>query len=91
MDPLATPDPFHEAMNHALQRAVQVASSVVTGAQVLVTENNGCIQDKNLQGLGGAALLLQGLTNDGNSGNVQLTNNSFSSGGSENILASSLC
>ena len=36
MDPQTHPDPFHDAMNHALQRAVQVASSVVTGAQVLV-------------------------------------------------------
>jgi len=36
MDPQTHPDPYHEAMNHALQRAVQVASSVVTGTQVLV-------------------------------------------------------
>ncbi len=30
------PDPFHDAMNHGLQRAMQVASSVMTGAQVYV-------------------------------------------------------
>jgi hypothetical protein len=30
------PDPFHDAMNHGLQRALQVASSVMTGTQVYV-------------------------------------------------------
>jgi hypothetical protein len=36
MDPGNHPDPFSEAMSHGLQRAVQVASSVMTGAQVYV-------------------------------------------------------
>ncbi len=36
MDPQVHPDPFHEAMSRGLQRAIQVASSSVTGAQVLV-------------------------------------------------------
>ncbi len=30
------PDPFQDALSHGLQRALQVASSVITGAQVLV-------------------------------------------------------
>jgi hypothetical protein len=33
MDPQTHPDPFHDALSHGLQRFVQVASSVVTGAQ----------------------------------------------------------
>ena len=36
MDPQVHPDPFHEAMSRGLQRAIQVASSAVTGMQVLV-------------------------------------------------------
>ena len=31
------PDPFQDALSHGLQRALQVASSVITGAQVLCT------------------------------------------------------
>ena len=36
MDTASHPDPFQDAMSHGLQRAVQVASSVMTGAQVHV-------------------------------------------------------
>lgn len=36
MDPSANPDPYQDALHHALQRAVQVGSSVVTGAQVYI-------------------------------------------------------
>jgi hypothetical protein len=36
MDTASHPDPFQDAMSHGLQRAVQVASSVMTGAQVYV-------------------------------------------------------
>ena len=36
MEPANHPDPFQDALNHGLQRAVQVASSVFTGAQVYV-------------------------------------------------------
>jgi hypothetical protein len=34
MEPANHPDPFQDALSHGLQRAVQVVSSVVTGAQV---------------------------------------------------------
>ena len=36
MDTANHPDPFQDAMSHGLQRALQVASSVMTGAQVYV-------------------------------------------------------
>ncbi len=36
MEPVNHPDPFQDALSHGLQRAVQVASSVFTGAQVYV-------------------------------------------------------
>jgi hypothetical protein len=36
MEPGNHPDPFQDALSHGLHRAVQVASSVITGAQVYV-------------------------------------------------------
>ena len=36
MEPANHPDPFQDALSHGLHRALQVASSVITGAQVYV-------------------------------------------------------
>ncbi|MGH3217936.1 MAG: hypothetical protein ACRDPY_04260 [Streptosporangiaceae bacterium] len=36
MEPASHPDPFQDALSHGLHRALQVASSVVTGVQVYV-------------------------------------------------------
>ena len=36
MEPANHPDPFQDALSQGLHRALQVASSVITGAQVYV-------------------------------------------------------